>query len=69
MSSMGHSLLVEYKDGSLQWVKNSSEEEVMRNPEVARIKSQSYGSIKMESRRWKEGKTQFQVKFIDDPSF
>lgn len=60
------SLLVEYKDGSFQWIKNASEEEALKNPNVVRIKSHSYGSVEIESRRWKLGKTQFHVNFTDD---
>jgi len=60
------SILVEYKDGTLQWLKNTSEEEAMKNPEVFRVKSHCYGTIQMESRRWRMGKTQFEVEFVDE---
>jgi hypothetical protein len=60
------SILVEYKDGSFQWLKNASEEEIVKNPEVARIKSYCYGAIQMESRRWKTGASEFQVEFLDE---
>jgi hypothetical protein len=60
------SILVQYRDGSLQWLKNASEEEIAKNPEVARIKSQCYGTIQMESRRWKTGDSDFQVEFLDE---
>ena len=62
------SILVEYKDGSLQWLKATSEEEIIKNPNVARIKSQCYGSIQMESKRWKTGPSEFQIEFLDELS-
>jgi hypothetical protein len=62
------SILVEYKDGSFQWLKATSEEEIMKNPEVTRIKSQCYGSIQMESRRWRTGLSEFQIEFLDELS-
>lgn len=65
---MKPSLLVEYKDGSFQWIKNTSEEEAKKNPEIIRVKSTSYGNIQMQSRRWKTGKTQFDVVFFGDYS-
>ncbi|NBT57316.1 hypothetical protein EBT16_00875 [bacterium] len=60
------SILVQYTDGSLQWLKNTSEEEVAKNPEVARVKSQCYGTIQMESRRWRTGVSEFHVEFLDE---
>jgi hypothetical protein len=60
------SILVEYKDGSLQWLKATSEEEIAKNPEVSRIKSYCYGSIKMESKRWRTGPSEFQIEFLDE---
>jgi len=62
------SILVEYKDGSFQWLKATSEEEIIKNPNVARIKSQCYGSIQMESKRWRTGASEFQIEFLDELS-
>jgi len=62
------SILVEYKDGSFQWIKATSEEEIVKNPEVARIKSQCYGATQMESRRWRTGLSEFQIEFLDELS-
>lgn len=58
------SILVEYKDGSFQWIRVASEEEAKKNPEVARVKAECYGEMK--SRRWRTGPSELQIEFFGE---
>jgi hypothetical protein len=58
-------ILVEYIDGTFQWIKNVCEKEVSKNKKVKRICSCSYGNIEVNTRRWKIGKSQFDLVLLD----
>jgi hypothetical protein len=59
-------LLVEFQDGSLQWIKNTSEAEVIRVKQFKRIKSESFGEFYFTKKRWKESKeSQLKIVVLD----
>jgi 16S rRNA G966 N2-methylase RsmD len=59
--------LIEYEDGSFQWIENSSEKEINKL-KIKKIKSESFGKFYFTKKRWKESKkSQFKITFIDPP--
>lgn len=58
-------ILVEYSDGSFQWIRNSTEQEVAKKPGVKRIRSYCNVNFAVDTKRWKTGKTQFQKIILD----
>lgn len=60
-------ILVEYKDGSLQWFENTSEKDVNALKEFKRIKSFTSGAFYFSKKRWKESnESQFKITFFED---
>jgi hypothetical protein len=51
----GHHLLVEYNDGSRQWIKNACESEIKNNKNIKRICSYCNSRYEVDTRRWKIG--------------
>lgn len=59
-------LLVEFQDGSFQWIKNTSENDVKKIPGFKRIKSEANGNFHFTTRRWRESsESQFEVSYLD----
>lgn len=54
-------ILVEYDDGSFQWIKESSEEELLKKPEIKRIKSYCNANFEVNTKRFRIGKSQFEM--------
>jgi hypothetical protein len=50
-------MLVEYRDGSFQWLENALEAEVARMPGVARIKSYCNPNFRVTTERWTTGRS------------
>lgn len=59
--------LVEYEDGSMQWIENISEKEIFKRLKIKRIKSESFGNFYFTKKRWKESKeSQFKINFVQE---
>jgi hypothetical protein len=53
-------ILVEYNDGSFQWIKDSTEKEAAERAEVKIIRSYCNTNFNVDARRWKTGRSQFE---------
>ncbi len=60
-------ILVEFKDGSFQWIENASENDVCKIKDFKRIRSLTNGKFYFSKKRWKESsESQFKITFIED---
>ena len=50
-------LLVEYEDGSLQWLENALESEAVALPGVARVKAYCNSNFRVPRERWRTGRS------------
>jgi hypothetical protein len=62
-----HNILVEYEDGSLQWLQNALENEAARLPGVVRVKAQCNSEFRVPLDRWRTGETDLQKVVISEP--
>jgi hypothetical protein len=62
----GQHILIEYKDGSRQWIENACEKNVVKTNNFKRIVSFCNSNFKVCTKRWTTGKTQFQKIVISE---
>jgi len=62
-----HNILVEYEDGSLQWLRNALENEAIRVPGVVRVKACCNSESRVPLDRWRTGETDLQKVIISGP--
>jgi hypothetical protein len=61
-------ILVEYKDGSFQWIRDALESDVCKMPDVARIKSYCNSEFRVGTERWRTGESEFEKVVISRPA-
>lgn len=60
-----HNILVEYSDGSFQWLKNTTSREAMDKPGVKHLRSYCDTRFDVDTKRWRTGKSQFEKILVD----
>jgi hypothetical protein len=63
-----HNILVQYTDGSLQWLREALESEVRAMPDVARIKAYCNSNFRVGGERWTTGRSDMEKIVISRPS-
>jgi hypothetical protein len=60
-------ILIECRDGSRQWIKNTSEKDVTKIKDFRKIVSYSEGHFYFTTKRWRESKeSQFKITYLED---